>query len=168
MGLTVRKYFKLTHERLIDVICYDEKTGIFTWKKPSKNGPARPGSLAGNRKRDYASVTIDTEAFRAHRLAWFYVYGVWPDYIDHINGIKTDNRLENLRSVSNSVNMQNLKVARADSKTGLLGATPKGKRFVATIALRGKKWQIGIFDTAQEAHEAYLIEKRKVHVGCTI
>ncbi len=66
------------------------------------------------------------------------------------------------------LNCENLRKARKDSRTGLLGASWAGYSFVATIQVRGKKKHLGSFATAEEAHAAYLEAKRKLHEGCTI
>jgi hypothetical protein len=66
------------------------------------------------------------------------------------------------------MNQQNRKTATTGSKTGLLGVSEGKNRFQARIHVNGKQKTIGWFKTAQQAHEAYINEKRKVHPGCTI
>ncbi len=88
--------------------------------------------------------------------------------MDHLNGDASDNRLANLRDVPQEVNQQNQRRANADSKTGLLGASPRGPRFQAAITTQGDRRYLGLFDTAEEAHQAYLTAKRQLHAGCTI
>jgi hypothetical protein len=98
-------------------------------------------------------------------------YGSWPaNTIDHINGIKTDNRIENLRDVTAAVNKQNMRAARSDSRSGLIGAIwqEDRKSWKAEIAVGGKKKMLGRFKTAEAAHEAYVLAKRTVHEGCTL
>lgn len=101
----------------------------------------------------------------AHRLAWLYVHGRWPDgLIDHKNGDRADNRFDNLRDVAHRVNMQNLRKAFVSSKTGLLGASPlKDGRFGAFIKRDGKSKNLGTFDTPELAHAAYVAAKRVIH-----
>ena len=117
-------------------------------------------------------LTIFCNGFRyaAHRLAWLYVHGEWPPaHIDHINGIRTDNRISNLRSVTASVNAQNMRRAMKNSKTGVLGVTKCGNRFKAQLAIpRGSNKYLGLFKTIGEAQQAYLDAKRSTHLGCTI
>ncbi len=157
---------QLTHAELLSALAYQPDSGVFTWKKT--------GAIAGGPNFDgYIKIKVHQRWYLAHRLAWFYVHGIWPtQLIDHINGDRVDNRIANLRDVSNSVNRQNAKVANADSKTGVLGVTlrkSKSKpRYQAQIAVNGKNKYLGIFDTEGEAHQAYLMAKREVHIGCTI
>lgn len=161
----------LTQERLKEVLDYNSETGVFIWKIYS--GRIKAGYVAGNiNKRGYATIGIDGEIYRSHRLAWFYVYGKWPDdQIDHINGQRSDNRISNLRDVTNQVNAQNLKRAtRVKTSTDYLGVykTTNIKPWRAQIDIDKKTRHIGYYKTPEEANEAYLKAKRMLHVGCTI
>ena len=89
----------LTAERLREVMSYDPETGVLTWrKKTGRKGRVVVGRAAGNYDPDgYICVRIDRKNYKAHRLAWLYVYGTWPDNrIDHIDGIKDNNAITNL------------------------------------------------------------------------
>jgi hypothetical protein len=159
----------LTEHRLKEVLNYDPESGLFTWKAiPSRRRPN--GSVAGAKgKNGCIDIRLDGHLFRAHRLAWLYMTGSFPaEEIDHIDGNPKNNRFLNLRRVSHAVNMQNIRKAQRNSATGLLGASPWGKRFKARIAIDGTQIKIGVFDTPQEAHAAYLEAKRRLHPGCTI
>lgn len=94
----------LTAQRLREVLDYNPETGAFTWRVQLK--ATRPaGSIAGCRYDRYIKIVIDQEKHSAHRLVWLYVHGEWPSgVIDHINGDGFDNRLCNLRDVSQSIN----------------------------------------------------------------
>lgn len=100
----------LTAERLRELLHYDPEAGVFT-RRTNSNNKARIGDVAGHRTaKDYWSIKISGVAHSAHRLAWLYVYGAWPrEGVDHANGIKTDNRIANLREATHSENMQNKK-----------------------------------------------------------
>jgi len=117
----------------------------------------------------YQQIKINRRLYSVHRVAWFLHYGYWPCFLlDHIDGDKQNNRISNLRESSNAMNQQNRKTATTGSKTGLLGVSEGKNRFQARIHVNGKQKTIGWFKTAQQAHEAYINEKRKVHPGCTI
>ena len=159
----------LTAELLRELLHYAPDTGDFTWKVDAAKS-VKKGSAAGYVVvSGYLRITVRGGFFKAHRLAWLYVYGKFPDgIIDHINGIKLDNRISNLRDVSNSTNAENQKAAHRGSRTGFLGVTWSKGRYEAYIKVKKVGRYIGRYDTPEEAHEAYLAEKRRVHVGCTI
>lgn len=95
--------------------------------------------------------------------------GKWPELpIDHINGVKDDNRWLNLREVPTKVNLQNRHKPNVTNSTGLLGVFPRNGKFKAALWSDGKSRHLGTFDTPEEAHQKYLEEKRKLHEGCTI
>ncbi len=155
----------LTIERLRELLAYDAETGVFTWAI-DRGDCYKAGSIAGSVDfQGYRVIQMDGKKHKAHRLAWLYVHGHWPDpQVDHINGIRTDNRIVNLRIVSNAENQQNQRKAHRSSSSGLLGAYkhPDGK-WMASIKVGGKQRHIGLFHTAQEAHEAYLRAKAELH-----
>lgn len=148
---------------------YDPETGLFRWKVDVSR-IAKQGSIAGHLSgKGYRAISFQGKSYLSHRLAWLIVYGEWPPYgIDHINGVPDDNRIANLRSIPQSLNVQNLRRARADNTIGFLGVTRAGKRFSARIWVAGKSKRYGCYDTPEEAHEAYLKVKRELHKGCTI
>ena len=99
----------------------------------------------------------------AHRLAWFITYGKWPDLqIDHIDGDRTNNRIDNLRDVDCKTNVWNRNKVRIDSTSGLIGAMPNGNKWIARICRHGVAKYLGNYDTATQAHEVYLKEKANV------
>lgn len=162
----------LSAERLRELLNYDPLSGNLTWKIRTSNR-IKVGDIAGALLlTGYLSISIDGKLHRAHRLVWLWVYGVWPDAeLDHINGVRTDNRIANLRDVTSSMNQQNLRSARGGTHSGLLGVhkTDKvNKKWRASIKVDGKEKHIGIFFTKEAAQIAYLDVKRKLHVGCTI
>lgn len=154
---------KLTPERLRQLLNYDPQTGVFTHACRKKR--VRLGSVAGTLEvKGYWKHRIDGETHRGHRLAWLYFYGEWPaGHIDHINGNRSDNRIANLRDVTALENRQNIR--KANSATGFLGVYKLRDKFVALIGHQYKNIRLGAFDTAEEAHEAYLTAKRRLHAG---
>ena len=99
---------ELTAEYLRSVLHYDPDTGIFTWKVGSANR-VKVGDVAGSTGvNGYLQIKLQSRKHKAHRLAWLHFHGVWPkDQIDHVNRNRSDNRLVNLRDVTNKQNLQN-------------------------------------------------------------
>src|SRR3990172_7066314 len=144
----------VTHKRLREVLYYNKNTGNFTWLfSLSKNVPI--GTIAGYSRNDgRRKIRIDGVKYYASRLAWFYIYGKWPKYeIDHKNGIRSDDRIVNLRDVITQVNRQNRHFPDWDNNCGFLGVSirPSG-RYLAQITKNKKINRLGIFDTPEEAH----------------
>ena len=161
----------LTAQRLRELLQYDPETGVFTWRV-SRGRTAKAGGVAGADTHGYVVIMIDGKGYGAHRLAWLYVHGVWPTgHIDHVYGDTSDNRIKVLRDVTQSVNSQNQRSAKRNNKSsGLLGAYWHNisNKWMSHISFGGKKRHLGMFATAQEAHEAYMAAKRQFHEGCTI
>lgn len=160
----------LTHERLTEVIHYDEFTGIFTRINVNKYNKSRRFYITGSniskkRTHYYTSITIDKVQYKAHRLAWFYINREWPNgYIDHINGIQNDNRYCNLRVASPAQNTRNSKV-KINNKTGLKGITymKRDGRWRARLTVNYKERFIGYFDTKEAAKEARDEYAKRLH-----
>lgn len=122
----------------------------------------------------YKILTIDGKDYRAHRLVWA-IHNKDNPYpiedIDHIDGDKLNNKISNLRLATRRENMQNIKKANANNKSGYLGVSSSGiksKPWRATITNNGKSILIGYFNDPEEAHYAYLNTKRIIHEFCTI
>lgn len=160
----------LTLERLKELFHYEPETGLFTRIKQVSNSKA--GFVMRHRNTGgHVQFAIDKKLYQAHRLAWFYVYGSLPvGFIDHINGVRHDNRISNLREASHSINAQNIRSHRSDNKEKLLGVCWKeaNKKYVAQIQVNGRVKHLGLFESANEAHQVYLAAKRQHHIGCTI
>lgn len=162
---------ELTLELLKDLMVYEKRTGIFTRLKSA--GPMKAGMVAGTLRKDgYVNIFIGRKNYAAHRLAWFYVNGQWPDYeIDHRDGNPSNNAWLNLRDATATRNKQNIHKAPASKKySKLLGAQWFGQRncWRSAIKVNGKRVSLGLFKTDVEAAAAYLIAKRRLHEGCTI
>lgn len=175
----MKNYFKskfhgipLAPERLRSVLRYEPETGAFVWLESGRGPYKRAGAIAGTLSRwGYTVIGVDGTQYLAHRMAWLYEHGKWPEQeIDHINGVKTDNRIANLRDVSRSVNQENIRTARSDSQSGILGVSWNSDqcKWVASIQVQRKQTIVGRFDDKHEAQAAYLSAKRKMHEGCTI
>lgn len=162
----------LTAERLRSLLSYNAETGVFVWLV-STNGRIKVGDIAGSfNNKGYIAIGCDGKEHKAHRLAWLWQYGVWPkDQIDHRDGDKSNNRLANLREATNADNQQNKRRARLDNKsTGLIGAKLHRKtgKFMASIGVNKQRIYLGLHDTAELAHEAYISAKRELHPSCTL
>lgn len=161
-----------TQEQLKQLFNYDPDTGIFTFKLKTARC-VKVGKIAGSLENDgYLRIAISGERYHAHRMAFIYMNCELSNtyQVDHINGIRIDNRISNLRLATIAENSQNQRNPSSRTKTGFLGVSWKehAKKFLARIVLDGKYIHIGYFVTAEEAHEAYLKAKRELHPFCTI
>ena len=158
----------LTAQRLRELLYYNPETGRFTWRVSRRGSAARAGQEVLERVNDngYALVGVDRCSHRAHRLVWLHVHGVWPvKFIDHINGVRTDNRLANLREATNAENLQNLRYAKSHSSHGFLGVTysKTNSRWIGQITRDGQHFYLGSFKTVEEARAAYIGAKKVLH-----
>ena len=156
---------EISHSRLLEILSYEPIVGIFRWRE--KTGPcSHVGAIAGSPQRGgHIQIGIDGEKYKAHRLAWFYVYGVWPpEDIDHINCIRGDNRLCNLRLASRAQNLRNCGVRR-NNTSGFKGVTfhRPTKKWRARILHNGVRHNLGLFDTPELAHAAYCAASERLH-----
>lgn len=155
---------RVTAERLKEMFLYDFDLGIFTRLTDTKRSKA--GDMVGNLSgAGYQQFSIDGRMYQSHRLAWLYVYGEYPSLdIDHINGIKTDNRIANLRLATESQNGFNVGI-RSDNKSGFKGVHKDSKsgKWVAEAKIHGKKFRLGRFGDAEDAANAYKVFASKAH-----
>ena len=158
----------LTAETLRGLLDYDPETGEFRWRV-NRGNRIKVGAAAGTvSSNSYAVIKINGMPFKAHRLAWLHFHGVWPEHqIDHIDENKSNNRISNLRDVPQSMNQHNAIKPRKDGTSGYRGVSwDKGKtRWRAQIEVNGQKQYIGLFDTPEAAHAAYLVAKLRLHPG---
>jgi hypothetical protein len=162
---------KLTQTELQQL--FDYRAGTLVRKVDrGRNGGSRwkSGEVAGHKLTGgYTGISIDGVGYKLHRLVWLWHHGVWPDgHIDHIDCDPTNNRIENLRVVSDAQNMQNIRKARVTNKLGVLGVIVQGGQFRARLTVDGKSVHVGYFKTSAEAHAAYVAAKRSLHSHSTI
>lgn len=154
----------VTLERLSSILSYDENTGLFTWRV--RQGRCAKGVVAGSPNKDgHIKIRIDKKYYLAHRLAWLYVYGSFPDSsIDHINRSPSDNRITNLRLANMAENQQNRSVSRY-SKSGATGVyfDKFGQKWRAHITVDGKTLYLGSFVSKEDAMKARQEAKKTYH-----
>ena len=142
----------LTQEELFRVATYNPDTGLFTRNLSERRWKA--GQVMGTPHiRGYVEMTVCGQRYLAHRLAFLYMEGLMPsDQVDHINGVKTDNRFSNLRKVSCQENQKNLKMSKRN-KSGVMGVCwhKAAKKWAAEIKVSRKTKHLGLFDTIEEA-----------------
>lgn len=153
----------ISAEHLMAVIEYFPATGDMVWRATGKR--------AGCRRADgYVVIRIDGVLYYRHRLAWVYMNGCHPEQaIDHINGVKGDDRLENLRDVDIRTNSENQRKPKLKtSAAGFLGVQKNHSGWQAVIWVKGERLCLGTYKTPEIAHSAYVAAKREMHDGCTI
>lgn len=143
---------KITQEYLKSILYYNSDTGIFTWRKARQR--ITIDSIAGNIRKDgYIKIVINRKFYQAHRLAWLYMYGYMPpEQIDHINHIRTDNRICNLRAVSRQENGKN-QSKPITNKSGHSGVCwhKKINKWNVQIGINKKQIYLGMFDNINDA-----------------
>jgi len=153
----------LTAERVRELFNYDPDTGLFTRRIAiGYRGRFRKGDVPGtDNKNGYIRIIVDYKKYYAHRLAWLHVFGYLPEEIDHIDRNRSNNRISNLRPATHAQNLSN--ALRLRTKSGLKGAYRFQNRWKSSITSTGKQIHLGLFDTAEEAHAAYVAAAKKYH-----
>jgi hypothetical protein len=156
--MAAHKYIiDLTADYVRSSLDYDPETGVFLWRwrddKPKYVNMWLAGTVAGSlNNTGYATIRINYRAYLAHRLAWLYVHGFWPvDEIDHINRVRTDNRIANLREAYHQENRCNAGL-RKDNSTGVTGVYWDRQHQKYKAVING--YHLGRFDTIAEATKA--------------
>jgi hypothetical protein len=148
-----KKHDQLTQEYLKSILHYDLDTGIFTWK-------------AGYLDNGYVRIEINNIQYRAHRLAWLYVYSEMPkSLIDHIDGNRSNNKISNLREATYQANSENYKTPKTN-KSGVKNVSwYKGlNKWVVSINIKKTKKTIGYFEDLELA-ELVAVEARNKYRG---
>ena len=152
--------------RIREFLDYDPETGIFRWKKLTKrSNNTGVGMEAGSlTQAGYRTISVEMVKYLSHRLAWAYVYGEWPDgFIDHINRVKSDNRITNLRVVDSTGSAQN-RDSNKRNKTGFAGVKKEGEKYLAVISFgKAKQKVVGRFSSPEDAHKCYMDHKKIMH-----
>lgn len=164
----------ICHERLLTLLHFNSKSGIFSWKerpieefKAGKFRTVESKQIEWNKRyankvvgapnnKGYLVIWLDDKSYLAHRLAWFYETGEWPNQIDHINGIKTDNTFSNLRNVTAQQNSKNLKLPKHNT-TGFKGVSwhKKARKWIVSLTVNGEYKYLGLFDSFGDARLVY-------------
>lgn len=153
-----------TPELIRELLDYDQSTGIFVWKTRSCDAGIEgfgierwnvswAGRKAGSVKRGYVYIRIGARRYRAHRLAWIYIFGVLSGDLDHINGDTTDNRIDNLRVVNHAINAKNQK-RRSTNTSGVTGVCPVKNGWRAYAYVDRKCIDFGTFSRKADAIRA--------------
>lgn len=161
---------KITQKRLKELMKYDEKNGIFI--RTITRGKEPKGKIAGTYDlHGYRTITIDRKSHKEHRLAWLYIYGYLPENdIDHINGVRDDNRICNLREVARSCNLRNKKNISSKNKSGVTGVYrhSNGHAWCAAIWNNNKIFYLGSYKKFKDAVQArWEAEKKFNYPNCT-
>lgn len=146
------KYIPLTHERLLELVEYDPYTGYFHNRK-MRSPTALKGQISGTSRPDVEGrlhISLQGKTYSKQRLAFFYMKGKWSDkYIDHINGVRNDNRWDNLREANESQSAANRKCS---NKLGIKGVhrTKYGK-YEVNVNVNGKQRNMGTYADLRDA-----------------
>jgi hypothetical protein len=163
------KKISITHEELLKALEYNPATGIFRWKWRDNARKCLNTRMAGKvagclTSAGYWCIKINSIWVLGHQLAWFYVTGEWAeDQIDHKNGRKSENWFENLQKASTTQNMQNLAKYRGTSKYIGVSWSKQRKKWVSHICSEGKRYHLGFFEKEEDAAQAYLSAKARLH-----
>lgn len=150
----------LTQQELQLNIHYDPISGVFIRLKGKGTGSTINGV---NKYRQYQYIRVLGSRYMAHRLAWLYIHGKWPiSDIDHINRIKYDNRISNLREVTKNENQYN-RVLSTNSSTGAKGVYKTKHGYIAQITINSKPIYLGTYGTVGEASSAYVKASKERH-----
>ena len=152
---------KITLEWLRENVAYEPQTGTFLWKKCGY-GRVHGRAMGTKVWPGYRSLRLNGNLYYAHRVAWFYTYGEWPDgFIDHIDRNKDNNAIANLRIATPAQNAARRPTVRKLAPSR--GVFPHGSGFVARIHHAGKRHYLGYFPTAAAAKAAYEAKAKEIH-----
>lgn len=155
----------LTQAELKSQLNYNEETGIFT-RLLSNSPRVKIGDIAGYKHIcGYLQIMVNRKQYLSHRLAWLYVYGEFSkNDIDHINCIKDENWILNLREATRSENKCNVGTQK-NNTSGFKGVNfhKASNKWIARADLNGKRYNLGSFITPELANKAYQEFAKKHH-----
>ncbi len=157
----------LTWERLDELFHVNPDLGLLIWKK-NLGGRFRVNTIAGdlNHRFGYVPIRIDRVKYKRHRLIWFYVYREWPPELDHINGIRNDDRIDNLRKATRAQNLWNQAIP-SNNTSGHKGISWRKDRnkWTVTLMVNGVHHCIGLYSDIQDAITARKLAEQRFHKG---
>jgi len=157
--------YDITHSEAMELFRYDEADGCLYWLKDRKS-VAKAGSKVGCvHHTGYLKTKVKGKNLLVHRLIWFLVHGEWPsDKLDHINGDKRDNRINNLREATQSQNRCNSKLQK-NNTSGYKGVSYNkvSGKYMAGIQVNKKPIYLGLYDTPEQAYQAYCDAAKEHH-----
>lgn len=166
------KHNEPSQETLRQLLDYDPATGVLVWKHKVGDSKSirtwntiNAGKLAGgvHGLTGYHLTRFNGVRYRSHRLIWAHVYGLpVPEQIDHVNGARADNRLENLREATPMQNSQSKKT-HANNFLGVKGVSQRGNKYIARITVQKETICLGTFTSAEAASSAYIAAAHKYH-----
>lgn len=146
--------YRISHERLLQVMHYDEASGRLLWRREGM-------PIAGSDHGDHRRIMVDGEFIYEHVLVWFYVHGKWPNgLVDHRDVNGRNNRIGNLRELTPSRNSLNRNRPNKNNSTGFLGVHEHGRGYRGLLRIEGRRHSTGVKDTAAEAYSSYLQLRR--------
>ena len=152
----------MTQSEVKELFDYNTDTGVFIWKV-SRSNSVKIGDIAGTiTEHGYRAINLRGKIYYAHRLAWLYTFGCWPKgKMDHKNGVRSDNRINNIREANDLQNSANKKKIRS----GLKGCywNQDRQKWQAGISINNKTKNLGRFATEQEAHDAYFTAAQQLY-----
>lgn len=150
-------------EQLREMLHYDPQTGAFTWRQKTSRKVV-VGAIAGcPGPAGYTLIGIGGVVYYAHRLAWVWMTGEWPEKVDHQDGDRTNNAWANLRLATSQQNSLNAR-RPASNTSGFKGVSwhKAAKRWAASIHKQGRKHHLGLFNSPEKAHAAYLLAAQSI------
>ncbi len=143
---------------------YDPITGNFYWIKAPRGKRHLVGKIAGTHDNNgYIILRLNRRAYKAHRVAWAFVYGKMPDKdIDHWDQDESNNSFFNLREADDSQNQGNC-TRKTNSFTKMRGVYPSGNKWNVSLVHRGIKYYLGTFDSPDQAQAAYKTKHIELH-----